>query len=158
MNLKTHIPERQLPIESETRTVLATNKNRNLKVYLYFTEPVLNTSAEILNSITTSEGSFLPVSGDTFGNRRFGYQVGDHERCLIEFINFYCAYKHNRPVKFQYLYFLPFLFFVNLQLTDVAEMAIVTVSVQTKLVISRQGTSVTPVPPITFLYGRWHYF
>ncbi|XP_073016548.1 uncharacterized protein [Primulina eburnea] len=111
VNLKTHIPERQLPIESETRTVLATNKNRNLKLYLYFTEPVLNSSTEILNSITTSEGSFVPVSGDTFGNRRFGYQ-----------------------------------------LTDVAEMAVVTVSVQTNLVISRQGTSVTPVPPITFLY------
>ncbi|KZV52160.1 hypothetical protein F511_07115 [Dorcoceras hygrometricum] len=111
VKLKTHIPERQLPIESETRTVLATNKDRKLKVYLYFTEPVLNSSAEILNSITSSEGSFVPVTGDTFDNRRFGFQ-----------------------------------------LTNVAEMAIVTVSVRTNLVISRQGTAVTPVPPITFLY------
>lgn len=73
--LRTHIPEKLLQINSETRTVLATNKNRNLKLYLYFTEPVRNSSSEIMSSLNTSQGSLLPIDGDDFGNRRFGFQV-----------------------------------------------------------------------------------
>ncbi|KAL0417123.1 UNVERIFIED_CONTAM: hypothetical protein Slati_3544200 [Sesamum latifolium] len=68
VNLRTHIPERILQINSEARTVLATNKNKNLK------------------------------------------------------------------------------------LTNMSELAIVTVSLQSNLVISRQGTPVAPVSPVTFLY------
>lgn len=75
MNLRTHVPERLLQINSETRTVLATNKNKHLKVYLYFTEPVMNSSAEILNSLNTNQGSLVPISGSSYGQRRFGYQV-----------------------------------------------------------------------------------
>ncbi|KAL0440991.1 UNVERIFIED_CONTAM: hypothetical protein Sradi_0038000 [Sesamum radiatum] len=111
VNLRTHIPERILQINSEARTVLATNKDKNLKVYLYFTEPVMNTSAEILNSLNINQGSLLPISGSSFGQRRFGYQ-----------------------------------------LTNISELAIVTVSLQSNLVISRQGTPVAPVSPVTFLY------
>ncbi|KAL0318488.1 UNVERIFIED_CONTAM: hypothetical protein Sangu_2005000 [Sesamum angustifolium] len=111
VNLRTHIPERILQINSEARTVLATNKDKNLKVYLYFTEPVMNTSAEILNSLNINQGSLLPISGSSFGQRRFGYQ-----------------------------------------LTNISELAIVTVSLQSNLVITRQGTPVAPVSPVTFLY------
>ncbi|KAI3454471.1 hypothetical protein Pfo_011134 [Paulownia fortunei] len=111
VNLRTHIPERLLQINSQTRTILATNKNKNLMVYLYFTEPVMNSSAEILNSLNTNQGSLVPVSGSSFGQRRFGYQ-----------------------------------------LTDISELAIVTVSLHSDLVISRQGTAVAPLSPVTFLY------
>ncbi|KAL2492641.1 hypothetical protein Adt_28269 [Abeliophyllum distichum] len=110
-NLRTHISERLLQIDSQTRTVLATNKNRNLKLYLYFTEPVVNSSAEIMNSIRTSQGSLVPISGSSLGERRFGYQ-----------------------------------------LTDLPEMAVVTVSLDSYLVRSRQGTTISPVIPVTFLY------
>lgn len=74
-NLRTHVPEWLLQLGSETRTVQATNRHKNLKVYLYFTDPVLNSSAEILNSVHTSQGSLLPISGNTLENRRFGFQV-----------------------------------------------------------------------------------
>uniref|UniRef100_A0A5B7CA54 Bacterial Ig-like domain-containing protein n=1 Tax=Davidia involucrata TaxID=16924 RepID=A0A5B7CA54_DAVIN len=77
VNLRTHVPQTLLQLNGETRTVQATNNYKNLKVYLYFSEPVLNTSAEILKSLHTSQGSFLPISGNSLRNRRFGFQVED---------------------------------------------------------------------------------
>ncbi|XP_075492963.1 uncharacterized protein LOC142530922 isoform X2 [Primulina tabacum] len=111
VNMRTRIPERLLQIDEGTRAVMATNKIKNLKVYLYFMEPVMNSSAEILNTISTSQGLLVPITGKNFGKRRFGYQ-----------------------------------------LTDIPEIAIITVSLYSNLVISRQGTPVAPVSPITFLY------
>ncbi|KAM7483188.1 hypothetical protein LguiB_007771 [Lonicera macranthoides] len=110
-NLRTHVPEWLLQIDSETRTVQATNRRKNLKVYLYFTDPVLNSSAEILNSVHTSQGSLLPISGNTLENRRFGFQF-----------------------------------------KDIYGMAIATVSLDSNLLLSRQGTPVSLVAPVTFLY------
>lgn len=111
VDVRSHVPEKLLQINSETRTVMATNNNNNLKLYLYFTEPVMNSSAEILSSLNTSQGSLVPISGDNLGNRRFGYQ-----------------------------------------LTDVTDWAVVTVSLHSDLIISRQGTPIAPVSPVTFLY------
>lgn len=87
VNMRTHIPERLLQISSETRTILATNKNKFLKVYLYFTEPVMNSSAEILNSINTNQGSLVPINGSSRGQRRFGYQVCYHPSRLTILTN-----------------------------------------------------------------------
>lgn len=78
VNMRTHIPERLLQISSETRTVLATNKDKFLKIYLYFTEPVMNSSSEILSAITINQGSLFPINGTSRGQRRFGYQVHFH--------------------------------------------------------------------------------
>ncbi|KAG6386568.1 hypothetical protein SASPL_151734 [Salvia splendens] len=111
VNMRTHIPERLLQISTETRTVLATNKDKFLKLYLYFTEPVMNSSAEILNSININQGSLVPINGSTRGQRRFGYQI-----------------------------------------TNMSNLAVATVSLQSNLVIARQGTPVAPVSPVTFLY------
>lgn len=75
VNLRTHVPEKLLQLNSETRTVQATNSYENLKVYLYFTHPILNSSAEVLNSLHTSQGSLLPINGNSLGSRRFGFMV-----------------------------------------------------------------------------------
>ena len=75
VNLRIHVPERLLQLNGETRLVQATNNYNKLKVYLYFSEPVLNSSAEILNSLQMSQGTLLPVSGKDLGNRRFGFMV-----------------------------------------------------------------------------------
>ncbi|KAJ0106155.1 hypothetical protein Patl1_18063 [Pistacia atlantica] len=75
VNLRSHVPEKLLQLDSETRTVQATNNHDNLKVYFYFSEPVLNSSVEILNSINTSQGALLPITGANYGNRRFGFMV-----------------------------------------------------------------------------------
>ncbi|KAF8399728.1 hypothetical protein HHK36_015599 [Tetracentron sinense] len=111
VNLRTHIPEKLLQLNSETRTVEATNNYENLKVYLYFSEPILNKSAEILSSLHSSQGLLLPANGKTRGNRRFGFLV------------------------------------INISST-----AVVTISLDTSFIMSRQGTSVSPIAPVTFLY------
>ncbi|XP_038894141.1 uncharacterized protein LOC120082862 isoform X2 [Benincasa hispida] len=74
-NLKTRVPERLLQLNSDTRLVQATNKLDNLKVYLYFSEPVLNSSVEVLNALEVSDGMLLPISGRSLGNRRFSFWV-----------------------------------------------------------------------------------
>ncbi|KAF5957523.1 hypothetical protein HYC85_004748 [Camellia sinensis] len=112
VNLRTHVPEKLLQLNSEMRTVQATNNYESLKVYLYFTESVLNSSTEMLNSLNTSQGSLLPITGNSLRNRRFGFMVVE----------------------------------------DISSTCIVTVSLNSSIIISRQGTPVSPVAPVTFLY------
>ncbi|KMT10614.1 hypothetical protein BVRB_5g117340 [Beta vulgaris subsp. vulgaris] len=111
VSLRTHVPERLLELGGATRTVQATNSFKNLKVYLYFTEPVLNTSAEILSSINMTEGMLRPINGSSLANRRFGY--------LIE---------------------------------NIPNVSIISVTLNSSLVITRQGSPVSPVAPAIFLY------
>jgi len=75
VNIRTRVPEKLLQISSETRTVQATNDHNRLKVYLYFSAPVLNSSTEIMNSLKVSQGSLFPTSAENLGNRRFGFMV-----------------------------------------------------------------------------------
>uniref|UniRef100_A0A2P2M3G2 Bacterial Ig-like domain-containing protein n=1 Tax=Rhizophora mucronata TaxID=61149 RepID=A0A2P2M3G2_RHIMU len=111
VDLRIHVPEKLLQLNSETRTVQATSNYGNLKVYLYFSEPVLNSSVEILNSLSTSHGALLPIHGQSLGNRRFGFQIA-----------------------------------------NVPTIAVITVVLNSGSIISRPGTSVSPIAPVTFLY------
>ncbi|XP_022737519.1 uncharacterized protein LOC111290468 [Durio zibethinus] len=111
VNLRAHAPEKLLQLNSEIRTVQATNNYDNLKVYLYFSAPILNSSAEILSSLNISQGTLLPISGEHHGNRRFGFLVA-----------------------------------------NISNIAIITISLNPNSTISRQGTLVSPVAPVTFLY------
>lgn len=86
VDIRTHIPERLLQIDSEKRTVLATNSAENMEVYLYFTEPISNSSTEILNSLSISQGFLTPISGNSFGERRFGFQVSSFQFLLYVYI------------------------------------------------------------------------
>ncbi|KAK6920684.1 Glutaredoxin [Dillenia turbinata] len=74
-NLTTPLPTKIIQINVQSRTVLATNKYDDLKVWLYFSEPVLNTSEQILHALSTSEGQLLLTNEDTLGNQRFIYQI-----------------------------------------------------------------------------------
>ncbi|XP_010251177.1 PREDICTED: uncharacterized protein LOC104593155 isoform X2 [Nelumbo nucifera] len=111
VNLRTHIPEKLLELNSETRTVEATNNFKNLKIYLYFSVPVLNSSSEILSSLHPSQGLLLPTNGKSLGNRRFGFLV-----------------------------------------RNISCVAVVTISFDSSSIISRQGTPVSQIAPVTFLY------
>ncbi|KAF5476777.1 hypothetical protein F2P56_003478 [Juglans regia] len=111
LNMRTHIPETLLQLNGKTRLVQATNQSNKLRVYLYFSEPVLNSSAEILNSLHTSQGTLLPVNGKSLGNRRFGFLVA-----------------------------------------NISGIAIVTLSIDSNLIVSRQKTPVSTIAPVTFLY------
>lgn len=151
VNVRLRIPERLLQLNGETRTVQATNNYDNLKVYLYFSAPVLNSSAEILNSLNVSQGSLLPTSGNTLGNRRFGFlvklahsfRVLDMQMICLRFIGLTLFMLELIPV----------------QVANVTRVAIVTMSLNSNLIISRQGTPVSSISPITFLYGtNYIYF
>ncbi|XP_023519336.1 uncharacterized protein LOC111782764 isoform X2 [Cucurbita pepo subsp. pepo] len=74
-NLKTRVPERLIQLNDDIRLVQATNKYDNLKLYLYFSESVLNSSLEVLNSLEVSKGRLLPIHGRSLGNRRFSFSV-----------------------------------------------------------------------------------
>ncbi|KAF5730862.1 hypothetical protein HS088_TW19G00462 [Tripterygium wilfordii] len=111
VNLRTHIPEKLLQLNHEIRTVQATNDYDNLKVYLYFSRPVLNSSVEILNSLSTSQGAFLPIHGEDLRKRRFGFQV-----------------------------------------SNISSIAVVTIRLDASSIVSRQGTPVSPIAPVTFLF------
>ena len=85
VNLTTHVPERQLDVNGETRLVRATNNCVKLRICLTFLVPVLNSTAEILKSLEPkilyslpmSRGKLLPlnVSKDDPGHRRFEFMV-----------------------------------------------------------------------------------
>ncbi|KAK9995733.1 hypothetical protein SO802_020419 [Lithocarpus litseifolius] len=85
VNFTTHVPERLLQLNGETRLVRATNNCIKLRVCLTFPEPVLNSSAEILNSLKVeilyalqlSQGTLLSlaVSKQHPGHRRFEYKA-----------------------------------------------------------------------------------
>ncbi|CAN8278206.1 unnamed protein product [Cochlearia groenlandica] len=83
VNLRTHVPEKLLKLNNQTRTVQATNDNDKLNVYLYFSEPVLNSSSEILRLLSTNQGDLLPINGKTNGNRRFAFMVTNTSRHAI---------------------------------------------------------------------------
>ncbi|WCJ36094.1 hypothetical protein M5689_017313 [Euphorbia peplus] len=110
-DVRLHIPEKLIELQNQTRTVLATNNHDKLKVYLYFSEPIVNSSAEILDSLNVSDGTLLPITGENLGSRRFGFQV----------VNF-------------------------------SSMAIITIDLQSNSIISRSGTPISPIAPVTFLY------
>ncbi|XP_039057965.1 uncharacterized protein LOC120201425 isoform X1 [Hibiscus syriacus] len=111
VDLRVHVPEKLLQLQSEVRTVQATNNYNNLKVYLYFSTPILNSSTEILSSLSISQGTLLPIIGEHHGNRRFGFMVA-----------------------------------------NISNIAIITISLSANSTISRQGTPVSPIAPVTFLY------
>ncbi|CAL9068770.1 unnamed protein product, partial [Musa banksii] len=75
MNLTSHVPEKLLQLNGLLRTVQASNSARDLKIYLSFSEPVLNSSEEILDLLHASSGLLVPTNKSNLGNRRFGYLV-----------------------------------------------------------------------------------
>ncbi|KAK4568694.1 hypothetical protein RGQ29_004196 [Quercus rubra] len=122
VNLTTHVPERQLDVNGETRLVRATNNCVKLRICLTFLVPVLNSTAEILKSLEPkilyslpmSRGKLLPlnVSKDDPGHRRFEFMVAG---CI-------------------------------------SGMAIVTIRIDENSIISRQGIPVSQADLITFLF------
>ncbi|CAN1149740.1 hypothetical protein LINPERPRIM_LOCUS18596 [Linum perenne] len=84
--MRTHVPERLLQLQGETRTVEATNSHDNLKVYLYFSEPIVNSSAEVLGSLNISGGDLVSLPGDSLGSRRFGFKVTEFRISVLTLI------------------------------------------------------------------------
>ncbi|KAG8069068.1 hypothetical protein GUJ93_ZPchr0005g15834 [Zizania palustris] len=75
MNIGSSIPEKLLQIEGATRVVEATNDDKDLRIYVSFAEPVLNSSSEVLAALSATDALLTPTNRSTLGNRRFGYLV-----------------------------------------------------------------------------------
>ncbi|XP_057861684.1 uncharacterized protein LOC131069102 isoform X2 [Cryptomeria japonica] len=77
VNLWTSIPELQMNINNELRTVEATNKVDSLKVFLDFNNPIVNSTAEVLSvlHLQPNTGILTPIHRKSHGNRRFGFQI-----------------------------------------------------------------------------------
>ncbi|XP_078428363.1 uncharacterized protein LOC144700744 [Wolffia australiana] len=111
VDVATRIPRRLVPVNGVQRSVEATNDDKNLRVYVNFSVPVVNSSAEILRALKASSGLIVPTSKISFGNRRFTFMI-----------------------------------------TNVSTIAVVTLKFEAASILSRQGTSVLPAEPVTFLY------
>lgn len=86
-NLWTAIPDIQLEVNNEVRTVEATNNKKSLKIYVDFTAPLLNSSAEILRVLQTTAGVLYSTKRKTHGNRRFGYVLKNLSSVSVVNIN-----------------------------------------------------------------------
>lgn len=74
-----HVTTKLLQLNAKTRMVDVSNNGSNLKIYLDFSSPVLNSSAEILSALHTSTGVLVPILGKFHGNRRFRFKVSFHK-------------------------------------------------------------------------------
>ncbi|XP_024031820.1 uncharacterized protein LOC21394057 [Morus notabilis] len=108
----TAVPSYELVINGVPRTVFATNKVENLKMFLDFSIPIVNSTLQILNSLRVNQGrSLSPISGRNQGNRRFAFELNVTSRTET-----------------------------------------ITVELQAELLIGRNGSPVSPVASVTFLY------
>ncbi|CAD6332593.1 unnamed protein product [Miscanthus lutarioriparius] len=83
MNITATVPEKMLQIQGVTRLVKATNDDNNLRMYLSFAQPVLNSSEQILSALTATDAVLTPTNRSTLGNRRFGYVVNKMSDTVI---------------------------------------------------------------------------
>ncbi|PKA64593.1 hypothetical protein AXF42_Ash007339 [Apostasia shenzhenica] len=88
MKIRTRIPETFLQLDGKMRKATATNNQKQLKIYLYFSQQILNSSLEILNVLHTSSGILIPTNGSTLNSRRFGYKVTGVSS--IDIVTIYC--------------------------------------------------------------------
>lgn len=77
VNLWTAIPELQMNINNELRTVQATNKVGSLKIFLDFNNPIVNSTAEVLSvlHLQPNTGILTTIHRKSHGNRKFGFQL-----------------------------------------------------------------------------------
>lgn len=75
VDLWTSVPSYELQISRVLRTVIATNKTEDLEIFLEFSDPVMNSTGDIMNVLHANAGYFLPLPSGIHGNRRFGFKV-----------------------------------------------------------------------------------
>lgn len=75
VDLWSSVPSYELVLNGVPRTVLATNKMDDLKIFLDFSIPILNSTQEILNALSVNSGNLIPIHDRNQGNRRFDFEV-----------------------------------------------------------------------------------
>ncbi|XP_015571909.2 uncharacterized protein LOC8271447 isoform X2 [Ricinus communis] len=77
------VPSYVMEISGFPRTVLATNKMEDLKIFLDFSIPIMNSTEELLNALRVNSGNILPVFSANHGNRKFVYQLNNISKTEI---------------------------------------------------------------------------
>ncbi|XP_010554111.1 PREDICTED: uncharacterized protein LOC104823982 isoform X3 [Tarenaya hassleriana] len=114
-DLWTSVPSYQLNINEVPRTVFATNKMSELKFFLNFSIPVLNTTDEVLDAFSVSSGGLISVQD--LDNRTHWFAFA---------------------------------------LKNVTKTGIITIKLNTGLIIGKTGTPVSAVSPLILLYDWVH--
>ena len=88
MDFWTSVPSYELVINGVPRTVLATNKMEDMKIFLDFSIPVVNSTEDILNALLVNKGNLIPIGTRNSANRRFALQVR-RKFCLCSSLFFF---------------------------------------------------------------------
>jgi hypothetical protein len=75
LDLWTSVPSYELVINGVPRTVLATNKLEDIKLFLDFSIPIINSTKQILKTLHVNSGNLIPIHGKLRANRRFVFEV-----------------------------------------------------------------------------------
>lgn len=75
VDLWTSVPSYVLTINGIPRTVLATNKVQDLKIFLDFSIPIMNSTEQVQSALYVNSGDLMPISSTSQANRRFGFEV-----------------------------------------------------------------------------------
>lgn len=74
-DLWTFVPAYELVMNGVPRTVFASNKMEDLKIFLGFSIPVINTTEQVLNALIVNSGNLVPIHRRNQGYRQFSFQV-----------------------------------------------------------------------------------
>ncbi|PIA51132.1 hypothetical protein AQUCO_01100163v1, partial [Aquilegia coerulea] len=83
VDIWTSVPSYELQINKVPRTVLATNKMEDMEIYLDFSDPVVNSTKEIMSVLHANAGNLVPIHSKTHGNRRFVFELRNVSRTNI---------------------------------------------------------------------------
>ncbi|KAA8548236.1 hypothetical protein F0562_004503 [Nyssa sinensis] len=73
----------ELGINGVPRTVIATNKDKDLEIFLDFSSPIINSTEQILNALNVNSGKLIPTHSRSHGNRRFVFELKNISRTEI---------------------------------------------------------------------------
>lgn len=83
----TAVPSYELVIDGVPRTVLATNKIEDLKIFLDFSIPIVNSTEQILNVLELNRANLVPTNSRNQGNRRFTFEVRNKVHSVCSFLS-----------------------------------------------------------------------
>ena len=75
VDLWTAISDSEVTIDNQPRTIEATNRASDLRIYLDFDSPVTSSAEELLNLLSVTTGTLTATARKSLGNRRFGFMV-----------------------------------------------------------------------------------
>lgn len=92
VNLWTAIPELELDVNHTPRTSQATNQISDLRIYLDFNDPIVNSTEEILSVLQPNIGFLRSIRRRSHGKRRFGFQLTNLSSIAAVTVNLQAKY------------------------------------------------------------------